>query len=294
MDYEKNAIEILRIIGSNSGFTVADSGGKDSSVLTHIAMKAGCPFEVVHNHTTVDAPETVYFIREKFKKLRAAGIKAEIVMPKETMWQLIVRKKTPPTRLIRYCCSELKERRSNMGLKDYTDTKNGPQLAVLKHAVIGDRIGEVKIEKGFLKFKGTMTDKHTKEVHHCTMAGCDCEDYKKHKLPCVHMYKLALEYGIYKDVQKRGFADKLAGLSDEAFAYFESAMYGGYYDIERDIEEGSLEKLTQKIKSELSREGLLEFHRGYFVFTNHVQSEIIGYILATFSDPRSIERRKNQ
>ena len=40
-----------------------------------------------------------------------------------------------------------------MGLKDYTDTKNGPQLAVLKHAVIGDRIGEVKIEKGFLKFK---------------------------------------------------------------------------------------------------------------------------------------------
>lgn len=181
-----------------------------------------------------------------------------------------------------------------MGLKDYTDTKNGPQLTVLKHAVIGDRIGEVKIEKGFLKFKGTMTDKHTKEVHHCTMAGCDCEDYKKHKLPCVHMYKLALEYGIYKDVQKRGFADKLAGLSDEAFAYFESAMYGGYYDIERDIEEGSLEKLTQKIKSELSREGLLEFHRGYFVFTNHVQSEIIGYILATFSDPRSIERRKNQ
>ena len=55
-----------------------------------------------------------------------------------------------------------------------------------------------------------------------------------------------------------------------------------------------MEKLTQKIKSELSREGLLEFHRGYFVFTNHVQSEIIGYILATFSDPRSIERRKNQ
>lgn len=97
MDYEKNAIEILRMIGSNNGFTVADSGGKDSSVLTHIAMKAGCPFEVVHNHTTVDAPETVYFIREKFKRLRAAGIKAEIVMPKETMWQLIVRKKTPPT-----------------------------------------------------------------------------------------------------------------------------------------------------------------------------------------------------
>jgi phosphoadenosine phosphosulfate reductase len=29
--------------------------------------------------------------------------------PKESMWQLIVRKKTPPMRMSRYCCSELKE-----------------------------------------------------------------------------------------------------------------------------------------------------------------------------------------
>ena len=83
MDYEKNAIEILRMIGSNNGFTVADSGGKDSSVLTHIAMKAGCPFEVVHNHTTVDAPETVYFIREKFKRLRAAESKQKSLCQKK-------------------------------------------------------------------------------------------------------------------------------------------------------------------------------------------------------------------
>ena len=109
MDYEKNAIEVLRILCGNSGFVVADSGGKDSSVLPHIAMKSGCKFEVVHNLTTVDAPETVYFIREKFKKMHKLGIKAEIIKPKESMWQLIIRKKTPPTRLIRYCCSELKE-----------------------------------------------------------------------------------------------------------------------------------------------------------------------------------------
>lgn len=30
MDYEKNAIEILRIIGSNSGFTVADMSQTNS------------------------------------------------------------------------------------------------------------------------------------------------------------------------------------------------------------------------------------------------------------------------
>lgn len=109
MNYEKNSIEILKMLNSNEHFVLADSGGKDSSVLTHIALKAGVNFKVVHNHTTVDAPETVYFIRNKFKKLNEMGICTEVVYPKKTMWELIVNHKIPPTRLVRYCCSELKE-----------------------------------------------------------------------------------------------------------------------------------------------------------------------------------------
>lgn len=110
MDYEKQAIEILQSFCGNSGCVIADSGGKDSSALTHIAIKSGVPFKVVHNHTTVDAPETVYFIRKKFIELRKRRIEADINYPEESMWQLIVRKCTPPTRIIRYCCSELKEK----------------------------------------------------------------------------------------------------------------------------------------------------------------------------------------
>ena len=109
MNMERQAIEILRMLAGNSMFTVADSGGKDSSVLTHIAMKSGCHFKVVHNLTTVDAPETVYFVKRKFEKLKVQGIECNIVRPKESMWQLIVRKGTPPTRKVRYCCSELKQ-----------------------------------------------------------------------------------------------------------------------------------------------------------------------------------------
>ena len=107
-DVEREAIEILRGL-CKSGCTIADSGGKDSSVLVHVAMKAGIPFKVRHNHTTVDAPETVYFVRDKFKKLREQGIDAEIFYPKETMWQLIAKRGAPPTRVIRYCCAVLKE-----------------------------------------------------------------------------------------------------------------------------------------------------------------------------------------
>lgn len=107
-DLESYSIQVLRELCPD-GVSIMDSGGKDSAVLVHIAKKAGIPFKVVHNLTTVDAPETVYYVRDKFRKLNEQGIHAEIVKPAETMWQLIERKCTPPTRLIRYCCAVLKE-----------------------------------------------------------------------------------------------------------------------------------------------------------------------------------------
>ena len=110
---EENAIEILNLMCGNNGCVISDSGGKDSSVLKHIAIKAhekyNLNFKVRHNHTTVDAPETVYFVREEKQRFEATGIEYEISYPKETMWQLIVRHGTPPTRLMRYCCADLKE-----------------------------------------------------------------------------------------------------------------------------------------------------------------------------------------
>lgn len=93
------------------------SGGKDSDVMLQLArecLKAD-DFEVLNSHTTVDAPETVYYIRERFKELEAEGIKATVHYPTykdgspKTMWNLIPKKQIPPTRLQRYCCKELKE-----------------------------------------------------------------------------------------------------------------------------------------------------------------------------------------
>lgn len=85
------------------------SGGKDSDVMLEIFKRSGVPFEVINSHTTADAPPTVYHIREQFRRLEEQGIKAKIYYPKLTMWQLIVKKKIPPTRSIRYCCEYLKE-----------------------------------------------------------------------------------------------------------------------------------------------------------------------------------------
>lgn len=94
---------------------VTTSGGKDSSVCVALAERAGIPFEVQHNHTTADAPETVYFVRDEFKRLEAKGIKCIIDYPiyngkRTSMWELICMFQIPPTRVKRYCCTILKER----------------------------------------------------------------------------------------------------------------------------------------------------------------------------------------
>lgn len=72
---EKQAIEILQMMCGNTGCVISDSGGKDSSVLKHIALKARemyeLRFDVRHNHTTVDAPETVYYVRNEKRNTKA-------------------------------------------------------------------------------------------------------------------------------------------------------------------------------------------------------------------------------
>ena len=94
---------------------VTTSGGKDSSVCVALALKASIDFEVMHNHTTADAPETVRFVREEFRRLENMGIRCMVSHPsykgrRTSMWNLIPQKLMPPTRVVRYCCAILKER----------------------------------------------------------------------------------------------------------------------------------------------------------------------------------------
>lgn len=93
---------------------ITDSGGKDSLVCRELAKRAGIPYEIVHNLTTADAPETVYYVRDTFKRLEEQGISCTIHKPIYkgkciTMWSLIPLKQMPPTRVQRYCCQVLKE-----------------------------------------------------------------------------------------------------------------------------------------------------------------------------------------
>jgi phosphoadenosine phosphosulfate reductase len=98
----KNAIERLKMFEPSEGYYLAFSGGKDSQTIYHLAWEAGVKFDAHYNLTTVDPPEVVHFIKNNYPDV-------SIDKPELTMWQLIVKKLMPPTRLARYCCEYLKE-----------------------------------------------------------------------------------------------------------------------------------------------------------------------------------------
>lgn len=103
---ERTAVELIKAFEPvalercpEHGYIVGYSGGKDSD----------CLFTVIHNHTTLDIPETVRYVRKRFAKWQAMGIPCEIFKPEKSFWQLCLDKKMLPMRTVRFCCSELKE-----------------------------------------------------------------------------------------------------------------------------------------------------------------------------------------
>ena len=108
-------LERIRAFEPKEGYFLAFSGGKDSVVIKALADMAGVKYDAHYQLTSVDPPELVQFVKShkdvhidcnrypdnyKNEKLRGKQI---------TMWNLIPEKGMPPTRIVRYCCKELKE-----------------------------------------------------------------------------------------------------------------------------------------------------------------------------------------
>lgn len=107
---EKVEASIARLQGfcPPEGYYLAFSGGKDSVVVKRLLDMSGCKYDATYRITSVDPPELYRFIREQHP-----DVTREYPRDKDgnvvTMWNLIPPKLMPPTRIVRYCCSSLKE-----------------------------------------------------------------------------------------------------------------------------------------------------------------------------------------
>ncbi len=103
LELEKKAIMRLKTFEPKTeGYYGCYSGGKDSDCIKILSSLADVKVDWEHNLTTVDAPETVQYIKSQKD--------VHISVPEKSMWRLIVEKGIPPTRLVRYCCTDLKEK----------------------------------------------------------------------------------------------------------------------------------------------------------------------------------------
>jgi phosphoadenosine phosphosulfate reductase len=97
------AIERIRTFEPEEGYYVAFSGGKDSQVALDLVERSGVRFDAHMSLTTVDPPEVLAFVRQKYDGT------VTLEKPDTSMFKLI-QSNGPPTRRHRFCCKALKER----------------------------------------------------------------------------------------------------------------------------------------------------------------------------------------
>lgn len=115
-DKVDKAIMRLQTYEPPEGYFLCFSGGKDSSVIKALADMAKVKYDAHYHVTSVDPPELVRFIKEMHPDV-IFDYPRDKNGNRVTMWNLIPRKKMPPTRIIRYCCQVLKEQGGKGRLK---------------------------------------------------------------------------------------------------------------------------------------------------------------------------------
>lgn len=97
-EYEPMALQL-----SPEGYYVAFSGGKDSVVMERLFKMAGVKYISWYSNVTIDPPELVRFIKQKYPEVRWNN-------PEKHLCVAISDKSVgPPTRKIRWCCEIYKE-----------------------------------------------------------------------------------------------------------------------------------------------------------------------------------------
>lgn len=108
LDKVEIAIKRLKAFEPPEGYWLAFSGGRDSQVVYDLCKKSGVKFEAHYSVTSVDLPELLQFIMEHYHDV-IWDLPRDRNGNRISMWNLIPKKRMPPTRVVRYCCEKFKE-----------------------------------------------------------------------------------------------------------------------------------------------------------------------------------------
>ena len=97
------AIETIRMYAPREGYWLADSGGKDSCVVRDLVMRSGVKFDAHYGVSPVDPPEVRRFLREYHPDTAWERSRYSALALAKSHGML-------PTRKVRWCCAEWKER----------------------------------------------------------------------------------------------------------------------------------------------------------------------------------------
>ena len=119
---------------------LAFSGGKDSIVVYDLMKRSGIEFEAIYSPTSVDPPELIYYIKKHHPEVKFAKYKHNKNWEgynEVTMWNLLRHRAIPPTRIVRYCCDELKERTGDVGDTIFTGVRWEESKKRSKQSMVG-------------------------------------------------------------------------------------------------------------------------------------------------------------
>lgn len=135
----RKAEHIAMAYDNENGYYLAFSGGKDSQALYHIAKLAGVKFKAHMNLTSIDPPEVIRFVKHNYPDV-------ELIKPKDSIYNIAVRKHILPTKRLRWCCQEFKE----------TAGAGKVTLIGIRHEESSRRANRNEVELNNRKFSGTL------------------------------------------------------------------------------------------------------------------------------------------
>ena len=141
VDVLRKAENIALRYDPDNGFWLGFSGGKDSQALYHVAQLAGVKFKAHFSPTTLDPPQVIRFIRHHYPDVEFGKVTMSI-------YDMAVQKKILPTRTMRWCCAEYKEKG---GAGTVT-------LVGVRHAESARRANRPEVTTASRKFGGNLDD----------------------------------------------------------------------------------------------------------------------------------------